>query len=108
MIAPAAAFTMACLLFVYARTSIRAAKANAQRHRESDSGGEGLSLLAESRRRHGLADKIESGGTVSQLTKEALMGRKEQAEKSNANKGRNEDDDRLRAAMGKRRGDGSG
>ncbi|EHK97984.1 hypothetical protein M7I_6216 [Glarea lozoyensis 74030] len=36
--APIAAFTMAILLFVYARTSIQAAKRNAQRHREADGG----------------------------------------------------------------------
>lgn len=105
IIAPAAAFTMACLLFVYARTSIRAAKNNAQRHRETDSGGEGLSLLAESRRRHGLADKIESGGTVSQLTREALLGRKNQAEQREG-KSQSENDDRLKAAMGRKSGGG--
>jgi len=54
-----------------------------------------------------LADKIESGGTVSQLTKEALLGRKDQAEQNKTSKGRSEDDDRLKAAMGKR-GGGSG
>ncbi|EME44382.1 hypothetical protein DOTSEDRAFT_98148, partial [Dothistroma septosporum NZE10] len=59
MAAPAAAFTMACILFVYARTSIRAAKANAQRHRDADTGGEGLSLLNEHRRRHGQAPRLE-------------------------------------------------
>lgn len=107
MIAPAAAFTMACLLFVYARTSIRAAKNNAQRHRETDSGGEGLSLLAESRRRHGLADKVESGGTFSQLTREALMGRKDQIEQKD-DKSKSGNDDRLKAAIGKRSGGGEG
>lgn len=105
MIAPAAAFTMACLLFVYARTSIRAAKTNAQRHRDTDSGGEGLSLLAESRRRHGLADKIESGGTVSQLTREALLERKEQVEQRK-DKGQSDNDDRLKAVIGKKTGGG--
>lgn len=58
---------MALLLFVYARTSIRAAKANAQRYRDADSGGEGLSLLNESRRRHGVDKKLENGGIVKQL-----------------------------------------
>ncbi|KAH8786088.1 hypothetical protein BGZ57DRAFT_756946, partial [Hyaloscypha finlandica] len=36
--APLAAFTMATLLFVYSRTSIQAAKRNAQKHREADGG----------------------------------------------------------------------
>jgi hypothetical protein len=40
---PLAAFTMAGLLFVYARTSIRLAKQNAQLHREAD--GELFGLL---------------------------------------------------------------
>ncbi|CZT20611.1 uncharacterized protein RCC_06469 [Ramularia collo-cygni] len=76
IIAPAAAATMALLLFVYTRTSIRAAKANAQRHRDVDSGGEGLSLVNEHRRRHGLAKKIDGdgGGTVVELGREILGG----------------------------------
>jgi len=36
--APIAAFTMALLLYTYSVTSIRAAKLNAQRHREADGG----------------------------------------------------------------------
>ncbi len=70
IVAPVAAFTMACILFVYARTSIRAAKANAQRHRDADSGGEGLNLLNESRRRHGMQKKLDSGNTVTELASE--------------------------------------
>ena len=71
IVAPVAAFTMACLLFVYARTSIRAAKSNAQRHREAD-GGRGLDLLSEHRRRHGLEQKVDDGrGTLEQLAREA-------------------------------------
>jgi hypothetical protein len=79
IVAPVAAFTMACILFVYARTSIRAAKANAQRHRDADSGGEGLSLMNEHRRRHGLDKRLDEKGTVGSLASEAkaqLMGRK--------------------------------
>ncbi|KAF2766411.1 hypothetical protein EJ03DRAFT_246397, partial [Teratosphaeria nubilosa] len=64
IVAPAAAFTMACLLFVYARTSIRAAKGNARRHRDADSGGEGLSLLQEHRRRHGQAERLDKGSNT--------------------------------------------
>ena len=106
IVAPAAAFTMALLLFVYARTSIRAAKANAQRHREADSGGEGLSLLNESRRRHGMRESVERGGTVTQLASEAraqIMGgnkKKTDGGAGEAGSGRSEDE-RLRALKGK-------
>lgn len=107
IVAPAAAFTMACLLFVYARTSIRAAKANAQRHREADTGGEGLSLLNEHRRRHGMRDRVEGdqGGTVTQLASEAraqLMGKKkEEAKREQVEAGRSNEEERLRAMRGK-------
>lgn len=67
LVAPLAAFTMAGILFVYARTSIRVAKDNAQRHRNIDSGGEGLDLLSESRRRHGLGKKIDNGNSIGEL-----------------------------------------
>ena len=49
--APLAAFTMASLLFVYSRSSIQAAKRNAQRHREADGGQ--ISWNNENMRRHG-------------------------------------------------------
>jgi len=109
LVAPAAAFTMACLLFVYTRTSIRAAKANAQRHRDADSGGEGLNLLNESRRRHGMAERLEQGGSVSQLAKQGFAGRKrkeEDEEKGRKDGAKNEAEDRLRAAMGRKGGGG--
>lgn len=96
---------MALLLFVYARTSIRAAKTNARRHREADSGGEGVNLLAESRRRHGQGPRVEAeGGTVRQLAKgakEQLLG------KEKVVKGKVEatgEEERLKAAMGRRKG----
>ncbi|CAL3971280.1 hypothetical protein PZA11_007809 [Diplocarpon coronariae] len=57
---PLAAFTMATLLFVYTRTSIQAAKRNAQRHREADGGQ--ISWRNESLRRHGALDG-PAGGT---------------------------------------------
>ncbi|KAK5162846.1 hypothetical protein LTR04_002945 [Oleoguttula sp. CCFEE 6159] len=65
IVAPAAALTMAALLFVYARTSIRAAKLNAQRHREADGGQ--VSWMNESRRRHGMVERIDKGGVVGEL-----------------------------------------
>ena len=108
IVAPAAAFTMALILFVYARTSIRAAKANAQRHRDADSGGEGLSLVNESRRRHGMDKRLERGGnTVTELASEAraqMFGSKKDSggEKKPAGSGRSEEEERLRAMRGKR------
>ena len=100
---------MACLLFVYARTSIRAAKANAQRHRDADSGGEGLSLLNESRRRHGVDRRLEKGGnTVTELAGEAraqMFGAKKGGggeDRGSAGGGRSEEEETLRALRGKR------
>jgi len=110
--APLTAFTMACLLFVYTRTSIRAAKANAQRHREVDSGGEGLSLLNESRRRHGKMEKLDGASTVSEIAagaREQFLGKRKDKEHKDSvvPSGRSEEEERLRAVMGKR-GGGSG
>jgi len=107
LVAPAAAFTMAILLYVYTRTSIRAAKENAKRHREADSGGEGLSLLNENRRRHGLADRLDKGNnTITQLASEAraqLLGEKDKGDVGagvDVKRGRSEEEERLRAMKG--------
>ncbi|KAF1988089.1 hypothetical protein K402DRAFT_419928 [Aulographum hederae CBS 113979] len=62
--APLAALTMAGILFVYSRSSIRAAKQNAQKHREADGGQ--MNWLNESSRRHGLLEKVEKEGTLKQ------------------------------------------
>lgn len=108
IIAPAAAFTMALLLFVYTRTSIRAAKANAQRHRDVDSGGEGLSLVNEHRRRHGLAKKVEGdGGTIVELGK-AILGEKRKESGSGGDEQRIEEEERAKVVkmrMARRGGD---
>lgn len=102
--APAAAFTMACILFVYSTTSIRAAKENARRYREKDTGGEGLSLLEESRRRHGFVQKREGEkGTMGELAGQLFGKGEEDAPKSATGKGRSEEEDRLRALKGGRR-----
>ncbi|KAF2430720.1 hypothetical protein EJ08DRAFT_563923, partial [Tothia fuscella] len=66
--APLAAITMAGILFVYARTSIHAARLNAQKHRELDGGQ--LSWANESMRRHGQSERVDERT----LIKEALMG----------------------------------
>ena len=104
LMAPAAAFTMACILFVYSTTSIRAAKENARRYRERDTGGEGLSLLEESRRRHGLAGKREGEkGVVGELAGQ-LWGRKGEEEvEGGSGKGRSEEEERLRLLRGGKR-----
>lgn len=105
LIAPMAAFTMAGLLFVYARTSIRAAKANAQRHRNADSGGQGLNLLAESRRRHGLDASIGPSSTIGELAQQAkqqLTGQSEaNAQVASTVSGQARQPDAFRAALDK-------
>jgi hypothetical protein len=68
---------MASLLFVYARTSIQAAKRNAQKHREADGGQ--INWHNESLRRHGQLEVPEKQNTVAQLlstVKEGKKGRK--------------------------------
>jgi len=67
VVAPLAALTMAGLLFIYSRTSIRAAKLNAQKHREADGGQ--ISWYNESRRRHGQMEKVDDKG----ILREALF-----------------------------------
>ena len=56
---------MGCILFVYSRTSIQAAKRNAQKHREADGGQ--ISWRNESLRRHGVLEPPEEQGAVRQL-----------------------------------------
>ncbi|KAF7858611.1 hypothetical protein EAF04_009211 [Stromatinia cepivora] len=63
--APLAAATMALLLYTYARISIRAAKQNAQKHREADGGQ--INWANESLRRHGQLDVPQEQKTVKQL-----------------------------------------
>ncbi|KAI8933973.1 hypothetical protein NX059_008747 [Plenodomus lindquistii] len=107
VMAPLAALTMAGLLFVYARTSIRAAKLNAQKHREADGGQ--ISWHKESLRRHGQLEKVEDDrGTL----KEALMGdmqgrkkRERKAQEDDEGKApveRSENDQELRSILGKK------
>ncbi|KAI9642966.1 hypothetical protein NHQ30_008700 [Ciborinia camelliae] len=56
---------MALLLFTYTRTSIRAAKQNAQKHREADGGQ--INWANESLRRHGKLEVPQEQKTVKQL-----------------------------------------
>ena len=99
--APLAALTIAGLLFVYARTSIRAAKLNAQKHREADGGQ--ISWHNEHLRRHGLSDKVENDRST---FKEALMSdvkvkKKPGPEEASGNTERSKEEQSLRRAMGK-------
>lgn len=75
VMAPIAAFTMATLLFVYSRTSIQAAKRNAQRHREADGGQ--INWHNESLRRHGVLESPVKEGTVGELVTTLQAGRDE-------------------------------
>lgn len=61
---PLVAFTMAGLLFVYTRSSIRAAKRNAERHRVADGGQ--ISWYNESQRRHGALEKPKEQESLAQ------------------------------------------
>lgn len=105
--------TLGCLLFVYGVTSINAAKANAQRHKDVDTGGEGLSLLNESRRRHGMDKRLQgSGNTITELASEArsqLTGSKKKDDDASkeqttgaSGSGRSETEERLREFKGTR------
>lgn len=102
--APLAALTMAGILFVYARTSIRAAKLNAQRHREADGGQ--ISWHKESLRRHGQLERLDDDrGTL----KEALVGSfsKDRTKKSGAEieekqRTYSKDEEELRRMIGKK------
>jgi hypothetical protein len=104
--APLAAFVMASILFVYARTSIQAAKRNAQKHRDADGGQ--ISWRNESLRRHGVLEPPEDQGAVRQL----LLGGKPKESKSTAalaeksevvqGLGRTEEEERIRAVAATR------
>jgi hypothetical protein len=102
--APLAALTMAGLLFVYARTSIRAAKLNAQKHREADGGQ--ISWHKESMRRHGQLEKVDNDRST---LKEAFQAdfkrsKKDKAAVDEEVKGRAQrspEEEQLRKMMGK-------
>ncbi|MCJ1469894.1 hypothetical protein MMC07_008538 [Pseudocyphellaria aurata] len=69
VVGPIAAFTMAGLLFVYSRTSIKAAKRNAERHRSADGGQ--ISWRNENLRRHGMLKRPEDDVSLGHLVREA-------------------------------------
>ncbi|KAH7085158.1 hypothetical protein BKA63DRAFT_12032 [Paraphoma chrysanthemicola] len=105
IMAPLAALTMAGLLFVYARTSIRAAKLNAQRHREADGGQ--ISWHKESMRRHGQLERLDDDrGTFKQALLGDVKGKKkggsEAVEEEKPVVVRSENDAELRRIVGKK------
>ncbi|KAF9693681.1 hypothetical protein EKO04_008152 [Ascochyta lentis] len=104
VMAPLAALTMAGLLFVYARTSIRAAKLNAQKHREADGGQ--ISWHKESLRRHGQLERLDNDSST---LKEAFVGsfsggkkRKDSEAEEKLRTDRSKDEEELRKLMGKK------
>ena len=85
---------MACLLFVYTRTSIQAAKRNAQQHREADGGQ--ISWRNETLRRHGVMEKPGDKGIVGEL----FGGVKGEVKGSSENV--NYEEEKIRARRAKR------
>ena len=101
---PLAALTMAGLLFVYARTSIRAAKLNAKKHREADGGQ--ISWHKESLRRHGQLDRVDNDRST---FKEAFVGsfsrdkkKKAGVETEEKRTAYSKDEEELRRIVGKK------
>lgn len=92
VVGPIAAFVMAGLLFVYTRTSIRAAKRNAERHRSTDGGQ--ISWRNENLRRHGMLKIPEDNTSLGPLVRDANDQLSNAAGKSKA---RLEGDEILRA-----------
>ena len=66
---------MACLLYTYSVTSIRAAKRNAKLHREAD--GRQLDMRRESLRRHGVLAQVEGTSGIQLFRDASAESRKE-------------------------------
>ncbi|KAI9752607.1 MAG: hypothetical protein M4579_005555 [Chaenotheca gracillima] len=106
--APLTAFIMAGLLYVYSRTSIRAAKTNAQRHREADGGQ--ISWHNETLRRHGVMERPPEDGLLTRPRKGATgdAEKKEGSDvkdkngKTSQGEGVESEEAKLRRLMGKR------
>lgn len=74
---------MAGILYTYSVTSIRAAKRNAQLHREADGGQ--VDMRKESLRRHGVLEKVE-GTKGYELFRNSRAEDKKESEYTGANK----------------------
>ena len=96
--APIVAVTMAGMLFVYSRTSIKAAKRNAERHREADGGQ--ISWHNESQRRHGKLERPVDPDTLTKL----ILGTEEKIEKGlGSGEGGSQERNRLREELARKR-----
>ena len=73
---------MAIILYSYSVTSIRAAKRNAQLHREADGGQ--VDMRKESLRRHGVIERVE-GTKDYELFRDARPEQKKESEHTGAN-----------------------
>ena len=89
---------MAGLLFVYSRSSIYAAKRNAERHRAADGGQ--ISWYNENQRRHGALKRPEETESITQL----ILGLKDKKGKvTGKGSGQSpEEEEVLKARKGKR------
>lgn len=76
---------MACILYAYSVSSIRAAKRNAQLHREADGGQ--VDMRKESLRRHGVLEKVE-GTAGFQLFRDSKPEDQRESEHAGANQAR--------------------
>lgn len=86
---------MACILFVYTRTSIQAAKRNAQKHREADGGQ--INWNNESLRRHGQLDAPVDQGVVKGIVETLQEGKLKGGGKDDGGrKGESEAERRIR------------
>ena len=101
--APIVAVTMAGMLFVYSRTSIKAAKRNAERHRMADGGQ--ISWQNENQRRHGKLDRPEDPDTLTKL----VLGTEDKIEKAlGKGQGKGQAKDTLSARLRSPRDAGGG
>ena len=92
---------MAGLLFVYTRSSIYAAKRNAERHRTADGGQ--ISWYNETQRRHGVLEKPEDQDSIKQL----IIGTRDRTEKVTGKGGsQSPEEELLSARKGKRQNGG--
>ena len=101
--APILAMTMAGLLFIYSRTSIKAAKRNAERHRMADGGQ--ISWQNENQRRHGRLERPEDSDTLAKL----VLGTEGKIEKvTRVREGRSQVKDGLQQRLGRNAGEWDG
>ena len=93
--APIVAVTMAGMLFVYSRTSIKAAKRHAERHRMADGGQ--ISWQNENQRRHGKLERPEDSDTLTKL----VLGTEEKIEQAlGKGQGKNQTKEALKERFG--------